>query len=103
MIPNCEMDFSFIPDGTTRACISNGYEAMDQLELWDWLKSFEPAENEGFMWSSDPNVQKIGNKMESLTSSTGHSGMSFAITMRHLHYIAKNGLDSYKIFVTTQQ
>ena len=34
--------------------------------------------------------------MEELPNSPGHSGASFACTMRHLQYIAKHGLDKYK-------
>jgi len=34
--------------------------------------------------------------MEELPNSPGHSGSSFAFTMRHLQYIAKHGLDKYK-------
>jgi hypothetical protein len=39
--------------------------------------------------------------MESLPNPPGHSGGSFAITMRHLEYIAKNGMDKFKIYMTS--
>jgi hypothetical protein len=94
-------DFSFIQNKLTRSNVSNGYAAVSQLELWSWLKDFEPAANEGFAWSEHPNVIRIGEKMESLPNSPGHSGSSFAITMRHMEYIAKNGLDQYKIYMTS--
>jgi len=90
-------DFSFIKDEHTRRIVANGYEAVDKLELWSWLKAFD-AEG-GFMFCSHPNVSAIGNKMESLENPPGHSGFSFAFTMRHLEYIAKNGLDEYKQFM----
>lgn len=88
--------FEFIKDTHTRHMISNGYQAIDELELWSWLKSFVPKENEGFMWSSDPNIYKIIQKMESLPNPPGHSGSSVGFTMRELHFIAKNGIDEYK-------
>jgi hypothetical protein len=94
-------DFSFISDQHTRSLVSNGYAAVNQLELLEWLKGFTPKPEEGFMWSSDPNIYLIGNKMESLPNPPGHSGSSFATTMRHLDYIAKNGLDQYKVFMAT--
>jgi len=98
----CNMtDFSFIRNEHTRGFVSNGYAAVNQLELLDWLKGFTPNPEEGFMWSSNPNIYLIGNKMESLPNPPGHSGSSFAITMRHLDYIAKNGLDQYKVFMAT--
>lgn len=94
------MDFSFIKSKDTRALISNGYCAVDQLELWSWLKDFTPNDNEGFMWSGHPNIYQIMKKMDSLPNPPEHSGSSFAFTMRHLEYIAKNGMDSYKTFMT---
>jgi len=95
------MDFSFISNELTRNCVSNGYSAVDQLELWSWLKTYEPEEGKGFMWSNHQNISLIGKKMDSLPDSPGHSGSSFAFTMRHLQYIAKNGIDSYKTFIIT--
>ena len=95
-------DFTFIKEGMTRDCIVNGYEAVSQLELWEWFKSYTLDEGEGFMFNDHPNVTKIGNKMHELPDSPGHSGFSFGFTMRHLHYIAKNGLDQYKIFMTSE-
>ena len=89
-------DFSFIRDEHTRELVSNGYTAISQLELFGWLKDFIPNGNEGFMFSSDPNIYKIIGRMESLPNPPGHSGCSFAITMRHLEHIAKHGLDKYK-------
>lgn len=89
-------NFNFITDSHTRDLVSNGYVAVTELELWDWMRTFTPAQNEGFMWSSHPNINKIVKKMESLPNPPGHSGSSFAFTMRALEYIAKNGIDSYK-------
>ena len=93
-------DFSFISDEHTRSLVINGYNAVNQLELWSWLKDFEPAANEGFAWSNHPNVSMIGMKMASLPDDPGHSGGTFALTMRHLEYIAKNGMAKYKEYIT---
>jgi len=87
-------DLSFIRDTHTRSMVSNGHQAITQLELWSWMKTFEP-EN-GFMFSTDPNVILIGETMNTLPNPPGHSGSSFGITMRHLQFIAKNGLEKYK-------
>lgn len=94
-------DFSFIRDEHTRRLVTNGHMAVSQLELWQWMKEYTPEENKGFAWSNHPNINRITEKMESLPDPPGHSGSSFAITMRHLEYIAKNGLDEYKREVTT--
>jgi hypothetical protein len=95
------VDFSLIRDRCTRRNIENGYTAVNQLELWEWFKTFEPDPNKGFMLSSDHNVIAIGKKMHSLPDSPGHSGLSFAFTMWHLKYIANNGMDKYKNFHET--
>jgi len=76
--------------------VKNGYAAVSQTELWDWLKKFRPNHNEGFMFSNHENITRIGDAMESQPNPPGHSGASFGLTMRHLHYIAKHGLDGYK-------
>jgi len=92
---NYNSDFDFIEDSHTRSMVSNGSDAVTQLELWEWLKSFEPGST-GFMFSDDSNVTRIGNKMESMPNPPSHSGSSFALTMRHLQYIAKHGMNEYK-------
>ena len=94
--------FSFIPDEHTRRMVCNGYNAATQLELWVWLGTYEPDENRGFMFSSHPNITAIIEKMETIEDPPGHSGSSFGFTMRHLQYIAKNGLTGYINFVNTE-
>jgi hypothetical protein len=91
-------DFSFIRDSHTRALVSNGYKAVSQLELLGWLRNFTPKDTDGFMFTQNPNIKKIIEKMESLPDAPGHSGSSFAVTMRHLEFIAKYGIDEYKVF-----
>jgi hypothetical protein len=92
-------DFSFISNEHTRSLVINGYNAVNQLELWSWMKKFKPGDD-GFMFSEHPNVSMIGMKMESLPDAPGHSGGSFALTMRHLEYIAKNDMEKYKEYIT---
>lgn len=92
-------DLSFINDSHLRSMISNGHQAVTQLELWSWMKTFDPNDR-GFMFSSDPNVILIGRTMDTLPNPPGHSGSSFGTTMRHLQFIAKNGLDKYKAELT---
>jgi len=88
--------FEFIQSQHTRNMIENGYRAVDCLELWDFLSTFEPEEGKGFMFTQSDEINKIGKKMEELPNSPGHSGSSFGFTMRHLQFIAKNGIDKYK-------
>jgi len=85
-------DFSFLTDDHIRRMVRNGYNAVEELELWSWLKTFEP-ESGSFMFCNHPNIKLIVNKMEKLPDSPGHSGSSFSFTMKHLKYIAENGID----------
>ena len=57
--------------------IQNALAVIKELQLEDFVKNFGDEET-GFMWSSDPRVQQIGEKLES----DGHSGASFALTLR---------------------
>jgi len=74
-------NFEFILDPSTRDMMVNGHQAISQLELWSWLRNYEPEEGRGFMFSSSSNLDRIIEKMESLPNAPGHSGY----TMRHLH------------------
>jgi hypothetical protein len=89
-------NFNFISDASTRSMVSNGHEAITELELWEWMKCFEPADDEGFMWTTHPNIHKIRNKMESLPTDPCHSGASFSLTIKHLKFIAKHGIPKYR-------
>ena len=55
----------------------NAMAVIKELQLEDFVKNFDDEET-GFMWSSDPRVHQIGEKLES----DGHSGASFALTLR---------------------
>lgn len=77
--------------------VRTGIDAVTGAEMWDWLKTYEPDEGKGFMYSDHPNLDKINDRMNRLYS--GHSGSSYGWTMRQLQYIAKNGFDSYVNFM----
>jgi len=76
----------------------NGCWAMDQTGLWQWLRHFEVNPSYGFMFANNPEINTIGNMMESKNAyyRQSHSGASFGITMRNLHYIAQHGFEAYK-------
>jgi RPA family protein len=71
--------------------LKNMYNVITRLELWGWLKTYEPEEGKGFMWSRSPEISRI----MSATASDGHTGSSFAWTMRHMEAIAKKGWANY--------
>ena len=61
--------------------------AITKCELWEWLATFNPHAGEGFMFTNHPNLNKIIVAMKY----EGHSGASFAWTMRTMQTVAKIG------------
>jgi hypothetical protein len=57
---------------------------------WTYLRDNPPSESTGYMFSNNPAFSAIMNHME-----VGHSGSSYAWTMRNLQYIATHGIDAY--------
>ena len=66
--------------------------AITECNLWDWLKTFTPDSDRGFMFTRHANIDKITSK----SKYDGHSGASFAWTMRHMESVAKEGWDAYR-------
>jgi hypothetical protein len=71
--------------------IETAYNAVNQLELWDYLQSHQGS----FMFSGNRNVDRIYNKIEEL-GYTGHSGASFGITLQTIKYIADHGFQAFR-------
>ena len=79
-----------------------GYNVRDGIEAvikttqqrescaWTYLRDNPPSETTGYMFSDNPMFSVINGHMQ-----VGHSGASYAWTMRNLQYIATHGLDAY--------
>lgn len=87
-----EPNFAEIYENYEVEMIQDAYDTIKRLGLWEWFGTFEPHQNEGFMFTSDVNIATIGTEMKF----SGHSGSTFAITMRIVHDIAKNGWTKHK-------
>ena len=74
-----------------RSCLLDMATTISKLELWDWLKNYNPPEDEGFTYSNDPNISKISNGLQN----NSHSGATFGYCMRCMEYIAKNGFPAF--------
>lgn len=90
--------FDFITCSMTKSCMLNGVWAMNQTNMWNWLREFEPLSSNGFMFSPDQELNIIESMMHSSEApvQVGHSGASFGLTMRNLKYIANNGIEMYQ-------
>lgn len=83
--------FEYVEDLWTREMLINAWQAINQTELWDFVKE----DIDSFMFSHDPRVTRIYNKMEEL-GYRGHSGASFGCTMRNMQYLAEHGEEKFK-------
>jgi len=81
--------FDYIENYSTRDMLVNGYQAINILEIWDYMKK----DCSSYMTMNFEN-SIICTKMCELGIS--HSGTSFGWTMRTLQYIAKNGEQKFK-------
>lgn len=72
--------------------LQDAYDTINRLGLWEWFGTFEPHPNEGFMFTADMDIAMIGTSMKF----DGHSGSTFAWTMRVVHDIARRGWEDHK-------
>ena len=84
------MDFNKLYENYEAEMLQDAYETITRLDLWEWLKEFNPHPNEGFMFSTAIELATIGTSMR-----TAHSGTSFAWTMRTIQHIAKYGWEEH--------
>jgi hypothetical protein len=86
-------DFVFIDDEHTRNMLSLTYQAVTNTNSWDFMKSFTPEKEKGFMFTSNSQLNIISSECEKL--GCGHSGGSWGFSMRTMEYIAKKGWENY--------
>ena len=79
-------EFKYISSYHERVMMTNAWQAITQTETWDFVKQ----DIDSFMFSLDPQISIISNKMEEL-GYKAHSGTSFGWVMRNMQYIAKHG------------
>jgi len=90
------MDDSRIVGNNFNYNVIDGIEAVikttQQREscAWTYLRDNPPDKSTGYMFSSDSMFTVINGNMQ-----VGHSGSSYAWTMRNLQYIATHGIDAY--------
>jgi len=79
-------------DSNVRDGIDAVIKTTQQREscVWSYLRDNPPSERTGYMFSDNPMFSAIIGNMQ-----VGHSGSSYAWTMRNLQYIATHGLDAY--------
>jgi hypothetical protein len=81
-------DLSFIKDIEMRKYVDEALCIIIQLELIDFIKTYNPPSDTGFMFSNNENIINIMKKISETNKS--HSGFSLSYTMRYIQYIFKN-------------
>ena len=87
-----DAEFNTISDEHSRFMLKNAHQAISLTESWDFMRTF--SEQSSFMFSNSPIVSDIMKKMSEL-GYDGHSGCSFAWTMRQMEFLAKNGKEAF--------
>jgi hypothetical protein len=88
IIDDINMSIYSVGDSWSDDMIKDGITAVIRasqatgIDMWAYLKTYTPESNKGFMFSNDGIIGKIGQFME-----VGHSGSSYAWTMRQLQRI----------------
>jgi len=70
------------------------YDAITELELWNYINDNPPDEDKGYMFGSDQNIKRIGNHPKVIES--GHSGATYAYAMRIMQRISEIGFNKFK-------
>lgn len=79
-------DFSFVKDESDRIMFEDMYAAVTKAEAWEDIKA-DPGYG-GFMFGAQTLVSRI---LVHLEDRVGHSGASFAYTLRVMQMIARDG------------
>jgi hypothetical protein len=72
--------------------LADAHQAVIKTNLWDYLRLPSTPGKDGFMFCTDLELVKLSHAMKY----DGHSGVSYAWTMRQMEYIAKNGWDAFE-------
>ena len=94
-------DFSVWPDSMLSKAIYNMCNAVTKHNLWRWMRDEDPPADEGYSWWRHPNIRKIDS--DDAVNRDGHSGCSFACSMRGVQFIAKHGYETWASEVTKSQ
>jgi hypothetical protein len=83
--------------------LADAYQAVTQVGMWDYLRLESTPGKDGFMLSTDIELAAISAAM----TYQGHSGASYAWTLRQMEAVAKGGWEAYanrvRLVKSTQQ
>lgn len=84
------MDFDSLPQDY-KDMLRTAYKTIERLNKKEFLKTYVPPSNKGFMWDENTTIIDIMNNINN--DYDCHSTTSLAYTMRYLQYIIKNDIN----------
>ena len=84
---NKQGDFTDYEDSND---LTDAYNAVTRADAWEWLRKDTTPGNNGFIFCTDPVLDKITSFMK-----VEHSGATMSHVMRHMEFIAKEGWRAY--------
>jgi len=91
-------EFEYVKDESTRLLLVNAYLGITLAEGWTFIK--QPIQS--FMFSNDPKMDEIKEKMFQLPNGDLHSGASFGGVMREMQLLAIKGEEAHKQIYTSK-
>ena len=85
--------FDFIKEEQFRLCLEDAYNAVDEMNLWDYLQ--DNLFN-SFAYYNGPYQELHHELLKKADKNNLHSGASYGITMRNMEQIAKNGFEQWQ-------
>ena len=82
--------FAYVKSIPQREMLQTAWSAVTVTESWPFLRTFPDS----FMTADSKRINQIYDKIEEL-GYTGHSGCSFALTMRNMQFLAKHGEENF--------
>lgn len=85
--------FDFEESAMMRTCLQDAYDAVTELNLWDYLRD---THFDSFTYYHGSNVELHDQLLKLVDKNNIHSGASYGITMRNMECIAKQGFAEWK-------
>lgn len=82
-----KMDTFIEYDETQRPMLESAYNVISRNEMWEFLKTYSPPEDKGFMYDDNATIVNIMNNINN--EYPYHSSVSIACVMRIMKKIAK--------------
>lgn len=88
----CTDNFECVDDEQEKMYYRSAYNSIMQLELWSWFQQ----NNEPFLLNASPEMELLRKRMWEDDINSYHSGSSYALVMRTIELIAKEGYEEFR-------